>query len=172
MSESPRQVLHGKYRSVVASNIDPLQKGRLLVQSPDVLGGDSCLWALPALPVAGLQMGAYALPLVNAAVWVEFEQGDPDYPIWVGCWAGSAAELPALALVTQPPLDNFVLQTTGQNALVISDLPGPSGGLMLRSATATIIVNDTGIYLSNGAGAMITMSGPAVTVNQGALVVQ
>jgi hypothetical protein len=43
---------------------------------------------------------------------------------------------------------------------------------MLKSATgATLIVNDTGIYIQNGKGASITMVGPTVTVNQGALVV-
>ena len=43
---------------------------------------------------------------------------------------------------------------------------------MLKSASgATVIVNDTGIYLQNGKGASITLVGPSVTVNQGALVV-
>jgi hypothetical protein len=54
----------------------------------------------------------------------------------------------------------------------VSDLPGPTGGIMLKSTTgATIIVNDTGIYIQNGKGASIVMVGPTVTVNAGALVV-
>jgi hypothetical protein len=54
----------------------------------------------------------------------------------------------------------------------MSDLPGPTGGIMIKSATgASLIVNDTGIYIQNGKGASITMVGPTVTVNQGALVV-
>ena len=65
-----------------------------------------------------------------------------------------------------------MFQTTLQNALVISDLPGPTGGIMLKSTTgATIIVNDTGIYIQNGKGASIIMTGPTVTINNGALVV-
>ena len=65
-----------------------------------------------------------------------------------------------------------MLQTTLQNTLVISDLPGPTGGIMLKSTTgATIIVNDTGIYIQNGKGASIVMAGPTVTINNGALVV-
>jgi hypothetical protein len=67
---------------------------------------------------------------------------------------------------------NIVLQTLGQNALVISDLPGPTGGIMIKSAAgAAIIVNDTGIYIQNGRGASLIMTGPTVTVNNGALVV-
>ena len=77
-----------------------------------------------------------------------------DYPIWSGCWYGSAAEVPALALAGIPVSPNIVLQTAAQNAIVISDLPGPTGGIMLKSATgATLIVNDTGIYIQNGKGA-------------------
>ncbi len=66
----------------------------------------------------------------------------------------------------------ITLQTPLQNGLTISDLPGPTGGIMLKSATgATLIVNDTGIYIQNGKGAMITLIGPTVTINAGALTV-
>jgi hypothetical protein len=65
-----------------------------------------------------------------------------------------------------------VLQTTGQNSIVVSDLPGPTGGVMLKSATgAMIIVNDTGIYIENGRGASIRLVGPSVDINNGALTV-
>jgi uncharacterized protein involved in type VI secretion and phage assembly len=105
-------------------------------------------------------------------VWVEFEQGDPDYPIWVGSYWGSAAEVPALAKTVPPGLAGITLQTTLQNGIVINDMPGPSGGIMIKSTTgAMIIVNDTGIYIQNGQGASIIMTGPTVTINQGALVV-
>ena len=85
---------------------------------------------------------------------------------------GSAAEVPALARTVPPALFGFTTQTTLGNGMVISDVPGPTGGIMLKSATgASIIVNDTGIYIQNGRGASIVMTGPTVTVNQGALVV-
>ena len=43
---------------------------------------------------------------------------------------------------------------------------------MLKSTTgAMLIVNDTGIYIQNGKGAMITLIGPTVTINVGALTV-
>ena len=59
-----------------------------------------------------------------------------------------------------------------QNRIVISDLPGPTGGIMLKSTTgAIIIVNDTGIYIQNGKGASLVMIGPAVTINNGALTI-
>jgi hypothetical protein len=43
---------------------------------------------------------------------------------------------------------------------------------MIKSATgATLIVNDTGIYIQNGKGASLVMVGPSVTVNNGALTI-
>jgi uncharacterized protein involved in type VI secretion and phage assembly len=171
MSESPKKY-YGKYRGTVIQNVDPLQMGRIQVMVPDVSNVIPSSWAMPCLPVAGKQMGMFVLPPIGSGVWVEFEQGEPDYPIWVGCWWGSAAEVPALALATPPPLDRIVLQTTAQNAIQISDLPGPTGGIMLKSATgALILVNDVGITISNGKGATIMMTGPTITVNQGALVI-
>ncbi len=163
---------YGKYRGTVLNNIDPMQMGRLMAMVPDVLGLTPSTWAMPCVPVAGLQAGVYSVPPIGSGVWVEFEQGNPDYPIWVGSYWGSAAEIPVLAKTVPPAINGLAIQTTLQNGLVISDLPGPTGGIMLKSASgATVIVNDTGIYLQNGKGASIVLVGPSVTINQGALVV-
>jgi uncharacterized protein involved in type VI secretion and phage assembly len=118
-------------------------------------------------------MGTFVIPQVGANVWIEFEHGDPDFPIWVGGWWNTPAEIPALALAGVPASPNIVLQTTAQNSIVISDLPGPTGGIMLKSTTgASIIVNDSGIYISNGKGATITLIGPLVNINMGALTIK
>ena len=118
-------------------------------------------------------MGVFVVPQVGAGVWVEFEQGDPDHPIWVGGFWGIVAEVPMLALAGVPASPSIVLTTALQNTIAISDLPGPSGGIMLKSMTGTafLIVNDTGIYINNGKGASIVMTGPTTTINAGALVV-
>jgi uncharacterized protein involved in type VI secretion and phage assembly len=163
---------YGKYRGTVLMNIDPLQIGRLLVQVPDVFGAGTSSWAVPCVPLAGKQTGAWFVPTVGAGVWVEFEKGDPDYPIWNGCWWGSAAEPPALALAGLPVSPSIVLQTTGQNTLMISDAPGPAGGILIKTLTGALIsINDVGITLSNGKGATLVMAGPTVTINAGALTI-
>jgi hypothetical protein len=167
---------YGKYRGVVIENIDPGQLGRVLVQVPDVLGLTPSSWAMPCMPVAGIQAGVFVVPPIGSQVWVEFEQGDPDYPIWTGGFWGTAAEVPALALVPPaiPPGQNIVLQTTGQNVAMVSDAPPTpaTGGIILKSVSgAMIVVNETGIYISNGQGATITLIGPAVDINLGALTV-
>jgi hypothetical protein len=160
----------------VINNIDPEQRGRIMALVPDVLGLTPSTWALPCMPIAGKQEGIFVVPQIGAGVWIEFEQGDPDYPIWTGGFWGIAAEVPALALAPppMPPGQNIVVQTSGQNTLVLSDAaPTPAtGGIILKSSTgAVIVVNDSGIYISNGKGAMITLVGPTVTINNGALVV-
>jgi uncharacterized protein involved in type VI secretion and phage assembly len=165
----------GKYRGTVLNNVDPETRGRLMLNIPDVLGVVPSTWAEPCTPLAGPTgppMGVYMVPPIGAGVWVEFEHGDPNYPIWVGCRWGAPSDIPPLSHAGLPVSPNIVMQTAGQNSFVVSDLPGPTGGLMLKSATgASIIVNDTGIYIQNGKGASLIMTGPTVTINNGALVV-
>lgn len=178
---------YGKYRGTVINNIDPEQRGRILAMVPDVLGITPSSWALPCVPIAGKQQGIFVVPQIGAGVWIEFEQGDPDYPIWVGGFWGAFAEVPTSALAPPPipPGQNIVIQSTLQHSLIISDappipipapIPAPTppgtGGIVLRSPSgAMIVVNDAGIFIHNGKGASIEMIGPSVMINKVGLVV-
>jgi uncharacterized protein involved in type VI secretion and phage assembly len=160
----------GKYRGTVINNIDPMQLGRIQVMVPDVTQVLPTSWAMPCVPIAGKQSGVFVVPQLGAGVWIEFEQGDPDYPVWVGGFWGIAAEVPALALAGIPGNPNIVMQTTAQNTFVLSDMP--ANQIMLKNTTgAMILVNEAGITISNGKGATIVLAGPTVTINAGALVV-
>ena len=161
---------YGKFRGTVIQNVDPEQIGRIQAMVPDVSGLLPSSWAMPCVPFAGKQSGVYVVPQIGAGVWIEFEQGDPDYPIWSGGFWGSAAEVPALALAGNPASPSLVLQSGLQNGITISDVPGPTGGILIKCATgAMILVNDVGITISNGKGATVVLAGPTVTVNNGAL---
>jgi hypothetical protein len=167
---------YGKYRGLVINNIDPLQIGRVMLQCADVLGEIPSSWALPCVPAAGIQAGMFIVPPIGSQVWVEFEQGNPDYPIWTGGFWGLVADVPVFATAPPaiPPGQNIVLQTSGQNTLILSDAPPTpaTGGIVLKSVSgAMIVVNETGIYISNGQGATITLIGPAVAINETALTV-
>jgi len=90
---------YGKYRALVVDNADPENRGRLKLNVPSVLGNDVVsAWALPCAPYGGApNQGFFFIPEVDAAVWVEFESGLLDYPIWVGSfWAkpGGTSEVP------------------------------------------------------------------------------
>jgi hypothetical protein len=168
------QSFFGKYRGIVWNNVDPYLQGRVQVQVPGVAATPLLNWAQPCFPVAGMGMGFFAVPVIGSGVWVEFEQGDPDHPIWVGCITGSTADVPSLALTAPAPTPAFTIQTPLKNGMVISDGLGPmgTGGIVLQSTTgAMIVVNDLGIIISNGKGAQITLIGPTVDINTGALTV-
>lgn len=165
----------GKYRGTVVQNADPEFRGRILCTVPDVLGIVPSSWCECCTPLAGPTgppMGVYMVPIIGAGVWVEFEHGDPGKPIWTGCRVATG-NVPPLALTNA--LDpNICIQSLLQHSLMISDLP-PSpmtGGIILRSATgAMVVVNDLGIFISNGKGAMITMVGPTINMNNGAMAI-
>ena len=102
---------------------------------------------------AGAQSGFFPSRQMGANVWVEFEQGDSDYPVWSGCFWGSGGEVPPLATASPPGVQTIVLQSVGGNILMISDVPGSSGGILLKSSSgASIAINDTGITITNGQG--------------------
>ena len=165
MSEARK--FYGKYRGKVENNIDPLQQGRVQVSCAAVFGEGSLSWAMPCAPFAGSGVGFFALPPVGANLWVEFEAGDPDYPIWSGCFWG-VGEVPAL-----PAVEQMHVIKTGSITLTLSDLPG-IGGFTLEvnpPAVATplkMVFNASGIELSNGA-ASVKLTPASVSINNGAL---
>lgn len=77
---------YGKYRGLVAQNVDPLGIGRLQAMVPEVLGEIPSGWALPCAPYGGTGCGLFAVPPMGAGVWIEFEAGDTSRPVWVGTW--------------------------------------------------------------------------------------
>ena len=161
---------YGKYRATVTNNNDPMQICRLQVQVPDVSNVQSSTWALPAAPFAGSQCGFVSLPPVGAQVWVEFEQGDSDYPVWSGGYWGSSSDVPSQANSAPAGTQVIVLQSVGGHILMLSDQSGSSGGILLKSSSgASIAINDQGITIDNGQGATITLQSNSVSINNGAL---
>jgi hypothetical protein len=105
---------------------------------------------------------------------VQFERGDVDKPVWIGCRWGLPSDIPTLAKAGNPADPNIVIQSLLQHTLMISDMPPTpaTGGIIMKSTTgAMIVVNDSGIYISNGKGATITLIGPTVAINTVALTV-
>lgn len=160
----------GKFAGKVTNNIDPDNTGRIMVTVAAVTGATP-VWAMPSVPYAGMQAGFYAIPPPLANVWVEYEGGDKEKPIWSGCFWGTG-EAPSMGTATVATIPHIAMQTTGQTVLLLSDMPGPTGGIMLKTATgAMILINDTGITISNGKGASIQLTGPTVSINGAAFAV-
>jgi hypothetical protein len=173
----------GKYRGKVESNLDPMQQGRLQVSCPAVLGDGRMSWAMPCVPFAGSGVGLFLIPPPGANVWVEFEGGDPDYPIWSGCFWG-VGEVPAVPAIEQMK----VLKTDGIS-LTLSDVPGAGGvtlevsppavatplkvvldstGITIEASPSSLKVALSGIDLANGA-ASVKLTPASVSINNGAL---
>jgi hypothetical protein len=158
---------YGKYRGKVENNIDPMQQGRLQVSVPAVLGDGRLSWAMPSVPFAGSQVGFFAIPPVGTNIWVEFEAGNTDFPIWTGCFWGTG-EVPAV-----PALAEMKVIKTGSITLTLSDLPG-AGGLTIEvnppavTTPLKLVFNASGIELSNSA-ASVKLTPASVSVNNGAL---
>lgn len=158
---------YGKYRGKVTDIQDPLMMGRIRANVPDVMGDEESGWAMPCAPFGGSGMGFFALPAVDAGVWIEFEQGDPDYPIWSGCWFGSVAEVPPVLLA--PPYKKLMIKTEGGNSILLDDTPGIGGITLETSGGQKIAILGTGIEIDNGMGAAIKLTGPQISMNNGAL---
>lgn len=161
----------GKFRAQCIQNFDPKQMGRIQVMVPDISPIPLATWAMPCVPFAGEGTGFFAVPVIGAGVWVEFEQGDPDYPIWTGCYWGRSSETPKGAKLSPPPIPAATIETATGNMFHISDTPG-IGGITLKTRTgAQIVMNDLGITITNGQGATITMIGNTIDFNNGALTI-
>jgi hypothetical protein len=133
----------GKYRGSVIDNVDPLMIGRLQVSVPSVLGEVMATWAMPCVPYAGTQVGFCMTPDIGAGVWVEFEGGDLDYPIWAGCY-WREGERPIEAGMPE----NRIIQTDFAQ-LCLDDLPG-EGGFTLRVGDPAVATPITLSATSNG----------------------
>ncbi len=159
----------GKYTGVVTDNADPLMIGRLRALVPDVTGDSESGWAVPCAPFGGSSMGFFAVPAVGARVWIEFEHGDPDYPIWAGCFWTDVSQMPPTLLAPPPPFNKVMLRTEAGHSILLDDTPG-IGGITLETSTgAKIEITGLGIEITNGMGASIKLTGPQVSVNNGAL---
>lgn len=149
----------GKFRATVSDNRDPLMKARVRVKAVDVYGEEESGWALPALPYTGDGVGLFLVPPTGASVWVEFEHGDPDYPIWAGgFW--SETEVPA-----SPGVAEMKVLKTDTATITIDDTPG-AGGVTIETQTGMKIKMDlSGIEIDNGKNATIKLQGPKVSIN-------
>ncbi len=163
----------GKYRGTVTDNQDPASLGRLKVKIPAVLV-DQEVWAMPCVPYAGPNVGFYSLPPVGSGVWLEFEAGDPSYPVWTGCfWADN--ELPtssgpdvkiwktdSLTVQLDDSSGELLIQNSKNSKTTYSD------DVKTESGGATHSVGSDGVVSEIGAG-KVEVTQASVSVNNGAM---
>ncbi len=184
-----RNRFFGKYRGTVVQNLDPTGRGRLSVKVPAVLG-DEAVMAMPCVPYAGNGVGFHVLPEPGTGVWVEFEAGDPSYPVWTGFfWADG--ELPEAALSPVKMLkteqhtmrfDDLTGEITIENSMgasatfntqIVLDAIGKvtigPGGIKAQSAVAKTEINASGVSCDSGGLGKLDVTPAGVTVNSGTM---
>ncbi len=160
--------LYGKYRGKVQDNRDPQRLGRIRAMVPAV-APDTLNWAMPCVPYAGPQEGFLMLPPVGANVWVEFEGGDLNYPIWSGAFWGDTEKQEPPTDATDPKIK--VIQTeklvlifddqTGKLTAKLKAAPEKGKGqtmslemddkaIVLTAKTVTVTITENSIELKQG----------------------
>jgi uncharacterized protein involved in type VI secretion and phage assembly len=147
---------YGKYRGKVVDNNDSTHRGRIQVSVPAVMGS-TAVWAMPCVPYAGAGVGLFLIPDVGSGVWVEFEAGNPSYPIWVGCFWGdgqidTADAVPAIKFLKTASLTIRIDDDAGE--LTIANSAGSSIKLStleieIKSKTVTQTTNATKTVLDS-----------------------
>lgn len=191
---------YGKYRGFVVDNQDPEQLGRLKVTVPSVLGSDVVTgWASPCTPYGGdVNQGFLFIPETGAGVWIEFEEGDLEYPIWVGSfWSkpDGESELPipndpdgVEQESVQDPATRKIIKTRKGHTIQLEDADGDEIVVIIEAINANVIKMDKdGITITDGAnsnnivldssgisvedknGNVITMDSSSVTVKSSAI---
>lgn len=167
----------GKYRGLVVDNEDPKKLGRLKLRVPSVLGEQVVTgWAMPCVPYGGADdQGLLMIPDVGAGVWVEFEEGALEFPIWVGTfWSepSGESELPkpngsdgSEAGEAQSPPTKKLLKTAKGHTIQLEDKDGEEAILIVEGKKGHMVLLDqNGITLTDAAGNSLVMSANAVTL--------
>jgi uncharacterized protein involved in type VI secretion and phage assembly len=164
MEEVLEQVVHrlqrqhyGKYRGFVVDNRDPEKRGRLKLKVPTVLGDQDTGWALPCLPFGGLaNQGLFMIPEVDAQVWVEFEEGNLDHPIWVGVFWQQTSDTPEEAALDEPT--TRIIRTPSGHVLQFDDQSGEEQFRLAHPAGTELTISPQGtVELTDAAGAKLTL---------------
>lgn len=154
---------YGKYRGFVVDNADPQKRGRLRVKVPSVFGTDVVSgWALPCAPYGGADdQGLFFVPEVEAGVWVEFEAGDLEYPVWVGTfWSkpGGNSEAPKPNKpdgtkddAAQSPPTRKIIKTVKGHTIQLEDKDGEEMLLVVEAKNNHVVRMDKdGVKLTEG----------------------
>lgn len=156
VADQLRHRFYGKYRGVV-DETDP-KTMRVKATVPAVLG-ESSTWCDACVPYAGTDVGFCFLPEPGSGVWIEFEAGDVEYPIWSGCFwfsgeVPSDADKAVRVIVTKA--GHKVIFDDDAGEIRIEDANGgsivfDSSGVTIARASSSVAVGSTSVSVNDGA---------------------
>lgn len=188
----------GKYPAVVVDNRDPQKKYRVKVRCDAIFPTEVTElpvitdWCLPNLPA-----GHFFVPANGDEVWVEFQQGHLDYPIWSGMFTdpegpklkgaltigalagGSSNNIPAdfvSEFSAYYPYVHTILSPNGKHYIAMVDAPTKNLIRVLSAAGFKIEVDEEvgtlTVEHANGSKALIDATGVTVTAVVGAVTLE
>ncbi len=160
--EEVHQRFYGKYRGKVTDNSDPLKRGRVKANVPEVLGDIASGWCTACVPYAGSDKGWFVIPEIGDGVWIEFEAGDPSRPIWVGSWFGDG-DIPNDPSGSQATTETKIFKSASG---LIVDLDDSAGEIKISDSNGSNLVN---IKVNEGkiviqATANVTVEAPLINL--------
>lgn len=180
--EKVERRFYGKYRGFVVENADPEKLGRLKLRVPSILGDNVVTgWAMPCVPYGGdANQGMLFIPEVDAGIWVEFEEGDLEFPIWVGTfWSkpGGDSELP---IPNQPnvkdeensvqdPPTRKIIKTLKKHTIQFEDKDGEEMITIVEGENGHVItLNKDGISIADGKNQhKVLLDSTGITITDG-----
>ncbi|HTN49235.1 MAG TPA: phage baseplate assembly protein V [Burkholderiaceae bacterium] len=140
---------YGKYRGIVTDVDDPENLCRIRARVDSVLDGEETGWAMPAAPFAGDGHGFVMLPAVGSGVWIEFEAGNLDLPIWSGGWWASGQrpdpQGPKLRVIVSEAGNQFIFDDDANEVKIVH-----SGGPEITISDSEIVMKVGGCELKIG----------------------
>ena len=132
---------YGLYRAKVVQRDDDRQRGRIKVQIPSIMGEGKSQWVEACMNTAYDNGGDIAIPKIGDTVWIAFEEGDINRPVYMGNFFSAF----------KTPLRNY-----DQDTRVIS---WDKCRIEMKGETMTITVGDSTV---------VTLTGSTITANTSA----
>jgi hypothetical protein len=159
---------YSSYRGIVIDNDDPDMKGGIVVSVPEITGNDALGdLAYPKSSAAGPDEGFFHVPPVGAGIWIEFEGGNIDEPLYAGGWwakeeGGGTLETPAEAQLSPPTTK--VWKTTAGHLISFNDKAGEYQVTVQwhdpdNNLDSFVVINEDGsIHLANHQGTFLLLN--------------
>jgi uncharacterized protein involved in type VI secretion and phage assembly len=162
MPDEDRQTFPGLYVGTV-EEVNELGLGRIRVSFPSI--PDLEAWARPCFPY-----GHFFVPQPQDKVWIAFEGGDPNYPVWLGIWyPEGTVPPPADETHDSEPVQRLIRSASGH--LLLFDDTKDATKIAVNSAGGhSLVFDDTrdkeGIVLTVGSNT-ITLDNEKIELKVG-----
>ena len=170
LSQRTERRWDAKYRGIVVDNADPDKLGRLRLKVASVTGEDvETDWADACVPYGGsADQGMLFIPEIGSGVWVEYEEGFADRPVWVGTfWSkpSGESELPQVdGAIPDPPTTKLVKTAKG-HMLAFEDKDDQESINLVDGVNGnTVTMDSDGIVITDANDNTVTMTKDGIVV--------